>query len=274
MTGYGTSGGALSIVNAVASGFGGAFGIALSTRAQVDPSYDISLTVNGTPADTGFLEALLDQFNTVGNLDGATVSVTSSIPQQVGLKSSSAAGNAILQAFANAVAVPLSPQQILVMNATASMNAGVSVTGAYDDAAACLLGGAVLTDNGTMRIVRQGPLPETLRVFIVIPPDSGSASVAFPRDRLDRDASLEVFEIAAAGDIWRALFENGRLVADALEISNDIAESAMQAGAVTAGISGTGPAVGILVEDRDVPKFLHEFAYRPTISTRIRNWRI
>lgn len=274
MTGYGTSGGALSLVNAVSSGFGGAFGIALSTRAQVTPSYRTSLVVNGNPADTTFLEALLDQFNTVGSLEHAEVAVTSSIPEKVGLKSSSAAGNAILQACANAVSVPLSPQQILAMNATASMNAGISITGAYDDAAACLMGGAVLTDNGTMRIIRQGPLPETLRVFIVIPPGSGSPSVVFPRHLLDRDASLRAFETAVSGDIWRAMRENGALVADVLGISNEIAESAMQAGALSAGISGTGPAVGIVVEERDVPSFLRTFAYPPTITTRIRNWRI
>jgi len=274
MTGYGTSGGALSLVNAISSGFGGAFGIALSTRAQVIPSPDISLTINGDPADTTFLEALLDQFNAVGYLEGARVAVTSSIPEKVGLKSSSAAGNAILQGCANAVSVPLSPQQILTMNATASMNAGISITGAFDDAAACLMGGAVLTDNGTMRIIRQGPLSETLRIFIVIPPESESSSTAFPRDRLEREASLEVFEAAVTGDIWQAMCDNGKLVADALGIPNDIAESAMQAGALSAGISGTGPAVGIVVEEAKIQKFLQTFPYTPTITTRIRNWRI
>ena len=276
MNGFGSSGGALSIVNAISSGFGGAFGIMLSTRAQVAPSEDLSLTINGVPSDTRFLSCLLHQFNAAAELPGAAVSVTSSIPPCVGLKSSSAAGNAILLAFCNLLSIELTDEDILSMNAAASIEAGVSVTGAYDDAAACLLGGAVLTDNAAMRILRRGEMPETLQAFIVLPPqeDGVQLSTAFPRDRLNRDDSLAVFETAMTGDVMTAIRDNGKLVADALEISNEIADAAMDAGAVTAGISGTGPAVGILVEDAQVPAFLNAFPYTPAITTRIRNRRL
>ena len=64
MKGRGVSGGALTVINAIATGFGSAFGIGLTTSAEVtlldEPG--VTLTVNGQEADAGFAKGLLEEF--------------------------------------------------------------------------------------------------------------------------------------------------------------------------------------------------------------------
>ena len=283
MTGFGISGGAVSIVNAVSSGFGAAFGISLSTKAEVCEADEVSLSINGHAASPFFAEELLSEFNrSCGtHLAGAGISVVSDIPQSVGLKSSSAAANAILLALADEADVILSPESVLQIGAKASMASGISITGAFDDAAACLLGGAVFTDNYRMKILKQMPMPENLTAVIVIPSEGGSASAAFPKERLDGKESRRIFEEAKAGGLsglYSAMEQNGALVSRALGISDDLFHAAKTAGAVSAGVSGTGPALGILAETDTLDEFLSELRPAVTgcrcITAEIRNRRL
>ena len=301
MTGYGISGGALSIVNAIASGFGAAFGISLSTKAEVREGDRVSLRINGTAAPAYFAEALLERFNSVSpqKLSGAAVSVESDIPQSAGLKSSSAAANAILSAFADEAGVTLSPDTILRAGALASLDAGVSVTGAFDDAAACLLGRAVFTDNRRMEILRRIPVSEDLTAVIALPADyTPSPSSAFPKEVLDAAESRRIFDEAmgkAMGGVmdeapdgtpdeedkglsavFSAMEQNGALVSRALGISDALFCAAKSAGAASAGLSGTGPALGILVETENLDDFLSRFRESGCrcIVSHIRNRRL
>lgn len=266
MTGYGISGGALSIVNAAATGFGAAYGISLSTKAEVRESDAVTLRINGAAANPFFAESILSRFREYAGSEfsGAEISVVSDIPQSVGLKSSSAAANAIILALADEAGVSLSQSEILRMGCIASLDAGVSITGAYDDAAACLLGGAVFTDNYGMKVLKRVSLPESLTAVIVIPSAGKVLSTSFPKERLDAVKSRSIFDSAFAGDIYGGICENGVLVSNALGIDDAVSAIAMSCGAMAAGMSGTGPAVGILIEK----SVLHEFllAFRPQVS--------
>ncbi|HJJ30884.1 MAG TPA: shikimate kinase [Methanocorpusculum sp.] len=265
MTGYGVSGGALSIVNAVSSGFGAAYGISLSTRAEVCEARGITLRINGRIANPFFAEALFSRFSSVSvdRLSGADISVVSDIPQSVGLKSSSAAANAIISALAAESGMSLSPLEILRLGCLASLDAGVSITGAYDDAAACLLGGAVFTDNFRKSILKRVSMPESLTAVIAVPPTGARLSSAFPKEKLNAEKSRSIFDAAYAGDICSAICRNGALVSEALGIKDTISAAALSCGAAAAGVSGTGPAVGILIEKSAVSEFLS--AFRPQI---------
>ena len=268
MTGHGISGGALSVVNAVSTGFGVAYGISLSTKAEVRESDTVSLKINGVSADSFFAEAIFFRFreSTGSELSGAEISVVSEIPQSVGLKSSSAAANAIILALADEVGLHLSYTDILRMGCIASLDAGVSITGAYDDAAACLLGGAVFTDNHGMKMLKRVSLPDHLAAVIVIPSSGKALSTSFPKERLDAVISRSIFDAAYDGDIYGAICRNGELVSEALGINDTVSAAAMSCGAAASGMSGTGPAVGILVEKSVLNEFLS--AFRPQVSAK------
>lgn len=279
MKGHGVSGGALTVVNAIAAGFGAAFGIGLSTRAEYScqDEGDVSLTINGVTTDTTFVSALLDTLRAArpnADIAGAAIATVSDIPQSMGLKSSSAAANAILLAADDALHLGLSETEILTFGARASIAAHVSVTGAFDDASACLLGGLVFTNNTKMEILKRVPMPDEYAVVI----RRGTFAVptgTFPRDRfVQRKEQVQAaFAEALDGRVFDAMYANGRLAGEALGVGTETADRALACGAAAAGLSGTGPAVGILVQKDGLDAFLERFGAENCIITTVRNGR-
>ena len=277
MKGRGVSGGALTVINAIATGFGSAFGIGLTTSAEVtlldEPG--VTLTVIGQEADAGFAKGLLEEFKkSFPDIDfaGADVKTTSDIPQSKGLKSSSAAANAILSAAADAAGIKADPIYLVKIGAKASISCGVSVTGAFDDASACMLGGLVFTDNKEMKLLKHTKMPEDYAVVIHLP-DGEIPTLAFPKDKFKaRSKEVEAtFNKAIAGDVLSAIYENGRCVGESIGIGTVTADKALAANASAAGISGTGPATGILVKKENLASFLDIFEEKNCIITTIRN---
>ncbi len=76
-----------------------------------------------------------------------SLSIESEIPIGVGLESSSAVSNAIVKSIFSLFNERNNPKAILDASCSASKYCGASLTGAYDDASASLLGGFVLTNN-------------------------------------------------------------------------------------------------------------------------------
>ncbi|MDO5843549.1 MAG: shikimate kinase [Methanocorpusculum sp.] len=270
MTGFGKSHGALTVVNAIASGFGSAFGINLETRAEADirKKSGFTLEINGIESSPKFAELLIHEISP--EIKGAAVKTFSDIPLSMGLKSSSAAANAILLASADALGVEISPLELLKKNTRASINAGVSITGAFDDAAACLLGGLVFTDNKNCEIVSRREMPEGISAVIHLPKYITPKSV-FPSDKL-REKKSEVEKIylhALDGDVFKAMYDNGKCTCEALGISTKTADFALSCGAKAAGLSGTGPATGILVDSKNLEEFLEKFGRTDCIVTNL-----
>ena len=277
MKGHGVSGGALTVINAIATGFGSAFGIGLQTSAEVVLTAEpgVTLQVNGRDADARFAEGLLEAFKEAfpeADFAGAEVRTESDIPQSKGLKSSSAAANAILSASADAAGIRVNPLDLVRIGAKASISCGVSVTGAFDDASACMLGGLVFTDNRKMELIEHRRMPEEYAVVIHVP-DGEIPTLAFPKaEFISRAAEVSAaFDAARAGDVFSAIYENGRCVGETIGIGTITADRALQAGASAAGISGTGPASGILVKKENLASFLDMFAEKNCIVTTIRN---
>lgn len=272
MTGFGMSHGALTVVNAVSCGKGAAFGINLCTKSQAEikKRHGFYLEINGVMSSPLFAELLIHQIDS--DIKGAYVKTESEIPMSMGLKSSSAAANAILTACADALGIELSSDEILNKNADASIKAGVSITGAFDDSAACLLGGLVFTDNFGRRIIDRRPMPEGLRAVIILPGYTISKS-DFPISRLKdmKDEAEVIFHNAYCGDVFKSMYDNGSCTCRALGISNDISDFCIAHGAKTAGVSGTGPAVGVLTDSDKVDALLKNFEDERYIITDIWN---
>jgi shikimate kinase len=249
--------GAATIVNAIALGEGAAFGVDLWTKAEVkltdEPSV-ISGEITSDPAENTLLieKTVTRIFRRYGveNQFGAKVKTSSNIPIARGLKSSSAAANAV--ALATAAALPEEVDDLAVINlgVDAAFDAKVTVTGAFDDACASYFGGAVITDNLNRRILQQFPLPEGFRVLFHVP-----AKKSYTGDSdVNRLATVKPFAQAAfqeaqKGNFWMALTLNGIVYSSALGYDNSVATDALKTGAVAAGLCGKGPAVTAVVPD-------------------------
>jgi shikimate kinase len=263
--------GAASIIAAFATGKGGAFGIDLWTKANVELSDSprINAQIKGSPKEDTRLAELCVR-NTLRHFGfkyGAKVETESNIPIAAGLKSSSVAANAVVLATLGALAekhgevrkVRLSktesrqelflknkivePVDLINIGVDSALQAKVTVTGAYDDACASYFGGYVITDNRERTIARRGDM-ENLSVVILLP----ERRIYTKKADLSRISSIKnsvdaAWNLALEGQLYTAVTLNGFMHSLAFNLDSEAAMKALDAGAIAAGLSGKGPAV-------------------------------
>jgi shikimate kinase len=257
MRGRGVCFGAATIVNAIAADRGAAFGIGLRVDADVEvggPSIQVS-TAEGE--DTTLVEGCVRRvLGAFGRKEaGARVAVRSEIPVSRGLKSSSAVANAVTLATLRALGEHMADLEIIDVGIDAGLEAGVTITGAFDDACACFFGGIVLTDNRQRNILAMEAFDDELKVVLHIPGARQVRKADLPRQAFQavRREAEEAFQLALRRDFYGALNLNGRAYARALGLDTSIAERARAAGAVASGITGTGPATVALCDPSVAP---------------------
>ena len=259
--------GAVSILNAFATGKGAAIGVGLWTRARVtlqdgggasfgivasDPQGSSKLAVR-------VVEKVLEHYGYGEKLHGE-VATSSNIPTAVGLKSSSAAANAVALATVSALDQEPDDDALVEIGVEASLECGVSLTGAYDDSFASWHGGAVLTDNDRRKVEKVLKVPENIRIIILVPPRQ-TLTGSLDRRRfvpVKRISELAYIE-AGNGHVWDALTLNGLAFSAVLGEDPRPALAAIEAGALGAGLSGKGPAVVAAVEEKDSKRVRQAF---------------
>lgn len=249
--------GAISIVNAIASGKGATASVKLTTEAEVEIESsrgDWEFLVNGRRSDSSLaLETVRRAIKTAGKDPDAfsgRVQTTSSVPIGVGLKTSSAASTSIaLAVFAALGQKAFDPKKVLDCSVEASLASGASITGALDDAAGCLLGGLNMTDNLARKVVSSKLFDKKLKVVIRVPKTRSRRDSVDPQF-IRRFAGLTnlFFEMSLQGDYWRAMVLNGMAYSSILKYDPFPALRAVELGALGAGLSGTGPAVAAVFD--------------------------
>lgn len=251
--------GAATIVNAIALGKGAAFGVGLSTKAEVTLTSEPAVITGEITSDPAENTALIEK--TVARVFrrfkvekrfGAKVRTWSDIPIARGLKSSSAAANAVALATVAALGEILPDLEIVKLGVAAAFDAKVTVTGAFDDACASYFGGAVITDNARRRLVKRSTLPAGLAVLFHVPSQKAyTADSDVNRLRLVKPLVQIAYKEAVKGRFWDALSLNGIVYSAALGYGASAALDALAAGAVAAGLCGKGPAVtAVVAEDK------------------------
>lgn len=244
--------GAATIVNAIATGKGAAFGITLETDALVELEEGpgaITLRGSEETADLPVACVRAVSAKTIKKEVRGEVHIMSDIPVSRGLKSSSAVSNAVVLAASRAVGSGMNDMDILLTGIEESVKAGVTITGAFDDASACFLGGVVVTNNRSFTILNRGSLDPDLEVLIHVP--SRKITKASIKD-LDfssiHDKVEQAVDLAMKGEYLRAMELNSKAYAKVLDVSEDVSELARKNGALAAGVSGTGPATVALCQ--------------------------
>lgn len=250
--------GAITVVNAISCGLGAALGIRLRTEAYVKLTNEPKIITGKILSDPGESKVLIEKavnqvlrYLKMENLYGAYVETNSDIPIARGLKSSSVAANAIVLATASALGVELDDITAIKLGVEASIEAGVTITGAFDDACASYFGDIVITDNIRQSILRRIPVKD-YKVLIHVPDEKAyTAKSDVRRMRLIADEIKLVHKMALMGRYWEAMTINGVLYSAVLGYDPKIAIDALSAGAIASGLSGKGPAVAAVVpEDR------------------------
>jgi shikimate kinase len=249
--------GAVSIVNAIASGRGATASVKLTTEADVEMESSPGgweVLVNGKRSESSLaVETVRRAIKGAGKDPEAfsgRVRTSSSVPIGVGLKTSSAASTAIaLAAFAALGQKAFDPKKVLDCSVEASLASGASVTGALDDAAGCLLGGVNMTDNLARKVVGSKLFDKKLKVVIKVPKTQSRREAVDPKFiRMFGGLTDLFFEMSLKGDYWRAMVLNGMAYSSILKYDPFPALLAVEHGALGAGLSGTGPAVAAVFD--------------------------
>jgi shikimate kinase len=255
MSGEAIAHGAVTIVNALATGKGAAFGIDLWTKAKVSLTHDPVIEVRILDDDQEktllaekCVRAVFNRFGVQGL--GAKVETKSNIPIARGLKSSSVAGNAIVLATLAALRTQLNHSEILNLVVDASLEANVSVTGAFDDAAASLYGNVVVTDNLNRKTLRTFPIGDYCVLLLVPPEKEYTADIDRGRIKTVAKHVETAYNQALEGDYWNAMTLNGLIYSHVLRLPADVIIESLEAGALAAGISGKGPAYAFVTQQQ------------------------
>ncbi|PSQ44668.1 shikimate kinase [Halobacteriales archaeon SW_7_68_16] len=251
-----------TVLNALATGTGSAFAIDEYTTASVelDPDREaVTGAVAGAPdADTALIErcvrAVTERF---GDGEGGTVRTESEVPMAAGLKSSSAAANATALATLDALDAvgEVSRTDACRIGVDAARAAGVTVTGAFDDASASMLGGVTVTNNDEDALLERAE--RQWDVLVWTPPERAySADADVERCRQVAPMADLVADLAVSGAFERAMTVNGLAFCAALGFDADPMVDAMGEAAGVS-LSGTGPSF-TAVGDREALERVRE----------------
>jgi shikimate kinase len=249
--------GAITIVNAMATGKGAALGVDLWTKATVTVTNQagvfLARNLSDPNEDAGLARTaaqhVFRRFGVAKRL-GAVIETESNIPIAVGLKSSSAASNAVTLASLYALGRRMTDTETVRLGVEASLRAGVTLTGAFDDACACYFGGVVVTDNAKRKILKRFRPKRRLRAIIHVPYTKRYTRDVDPKPLKEIKRFVEAaHREALRGNYWNSMTLNGLVYSFALGYDTTATTTALTAGAIAAGLTGKGPAVAAIVPE-------------------------
>ncbi|WP_407431439.1 shikimate kinase [Methanobrevibacter sp.] len=253
--------GSATIINAIATGFGSAFGIGLNIKCEAKSIDSGIKCYNDVGASTDLMDLCVDKvferYSVDKNDFGLEIKTESTLPMASGLSSSSASSNAIVAISSNIISEefnlsPLTDLEIINLAIDASIEAGVTITGSFDDATASYFGGVVVTDNKNREFIIKEKMDD-YKILVYMPnfhAKSGDSDV----NRMKVLAPLveTAFDFAKSKDYFKALNLNGLIYASTLGFDSSIAIDAIQSGAIASGLSGTGSSFVAVCDDGSI----------------------
>ena len=243
--------GAVSIVNAIATGKGSTLGISLGIEAVVEtePGRGIIFENRESNLSSRLIRKVVETSVPKSELEKnkIIISVKSEIPSGYGLKSSSAISSVISLACSKLFKPKATDLEILKDGVYASIESKVSITGAFDDACACYFGGFVVTDNSNIKIIKSEKAPEDLSAVIFIPKSRRRGNVK--KLKILDGVFSQAWELANKSDYWNAMILNGLATSAILGSDPKIITELIDSGALGASVSGNGPSIAAVVKN-------------------------
>ena len=254
--------GAISIVNAIATGKGATLGISLKTKALVDTSNGSGIFIESKnkTISSRLINSVIRKIIPKNELEKTKIRITleSEIPTGYGLKSSSAISSAVALACAKLFRPKWSDNQILLAGVNASIESKVSITGAYDDACGCYYGGYAVTDNYKRKIIKSEKGPKNLVSVIFIPRSRKRGNVKNLKNL--RPIFEQAWNLARNSDYWNAMILNGLATSTILNSEPKMITDLIEKGALGASVSGNGPSIAAICKKENVTSIKKVFS--------------
>lgn len=251
--------GAVTVINATATGRGAA----LAVRGGVEAAWQWegdTFRWQNLDVDDRLAQAVFPRMQAhLRTRAGAIAGTRSTFPPSRGLKTSSSAAAALVRAAARAHGTRIGDEDVETIALAAGIDAGVTLTGAYDDLVATVRGGCHVTDNRVNKVldsfkVRPWPVAVWVPEARIRKEDvAGIDATGVAKDIEHAEGALYEGDIPLAmtlnGDAFFTLYQEA-----GLPVTERPARAALEAGALGAGLSGTGPAVAaVFRKKRGIP---------------------
>ena len=242
--------GAVSIVNAIATGKGATLGISLNVESIIESTQGNGIVFENKESNLSsrLIKSVIGKAVPKNDLEKSKlrISLKSEIPSGYGLKSSSAISTVISLACAKLFREEINDLEVLRHGVEASLESKVSITGAFDDACACYFGGFVVTDNHNMKLVKSEKAPEDISAVIFIPRSRKRGNVK--NLKILEKVFEQAWSLANNSDYWNAMLLNGLATSAILNSDPRILTDLIEAGALGASVSGNGPSIAAVVK--------------------------
>ena len=253
--------GSATIINAIATGFGSALGIGLDIQCEAKTAGDSISCFNDVGADNSLMEICARKVYAHYDIDeadfGIELKTESSLPMASGLSSSSASSNAVVKVVSEMICdefdlTPLNDLEVINIAIDASLEAGVTITGSFDDATASYFGGVVVTDNRNREFIIKEKMDD-YKILVYMPDFHSKSGDSNPeRMRLLAPLVETAFGFAKDKNYLKALNLNGLIYSATLGFDSSIAIDALQVGALASGLSGTGSSFVAIVDEDSI----------------------
>ena len=254
--------GAISIVNAIATGKGAALGISKKVNVEMETSHGkgVVIEVANKSMSSRLINKVVEKIVSKNELSKTKlkISLDAEIPTGYGLKSSSAISTAVAMACAKLFKPEMSDFGILNAGVSASIETKVSLTGAYDDACACYYGGFVVTDNYNKKIIHSEKCLNRVSAVIFIPKSRKRGNIR--KLRMSSSSFEQAWNLAKKSDYWNAMILNGLATSPILSSEPKIIPKLIENGALGASVSGNGPSIAAIVRNDSVSKIKRVFS--------------
>ena len=254
--------GAVSIVNAIATGKGATLGISLKVEAVIEKMTGTGIFCENKESSRSsrLIRSVIEKAVPKNDLERSklNISLKSEIPSGYGLKSSSAISSVISLACAKLFKPQINDLEVLRHGVEASIESKVSITGAFDDACACYFGGFVVTDNYNQRIVKSEKAPEDISAVIFIPRSRQRGNVK--KLKVLDGVFVQAWTLANNSEYWNAMLLNGLATSVILHSDPRILTSLIEMGALAASVSGNGPSIAAIAKKDNVSNVRKAFS--------------
>ena len=254
--------GAVSIVNAIATGKGATLGIDtfVETRLIKKRGTGIHITSENKTISSRLIKKVIENMIPKKTLENTRLELDfrSDIPTGYGLKSSSAISSAVVLSCAKAFDIAMTDEEVLKLGAKTSIETKVSITGAYDDACACYFGGFNVTDNLKMKLLQREIAPKELQAVIFLPKSRKRGNLKKLKEL--KNAFERSWELAGKSDYWNAAILNGIATTAILNSDPELVMKLMEKGALCATISGNGPSIMAIIDKKNKTRIQKEFS--------------
>lgn len=250
--------GSATIINAIASGSGSAYGIDLGIDVSSKLISEGIKSSSDIGANTSLMDLSAQKVLEYYDVDcGIEIKTKTNLPLGSGLSSSSALSNGVVKACSKLISDefdlnPLSNLEIINLAIDASLEGNVTITGAFDDASASYFGGVTVTDNTNRQLLIKEEFSRRDVLIFLVDVESETINSDVNKMKLISPLVDLAFEQALNRDYYLALNLNGLLYGSILGYDNNIAISALNAGALASGLSGTGSAFSAIVDEENI----------------------